>query len=103
MLLLVSVFDLFSFYLTLEGLSLCLYSIATLFIRHLKHGTEAAIKYFITGLLSRGFFLFGFFLLFVQTQQTTFSKIKQFYLDFNLEFSILPYIAIIFILFGFFF
>ena len=103
MVLLVSVFDTLSFYVVLEGLSLCLYGIAGLFIRHLRKGSEVAMKYFAMGLLATGFFLFGIYLLYAETQETSFFKLKQFFLEPQEKLTLLTYIAIVCILFGFFF
>ena len=102
MVLLVSVFDTLSFYVVLEGLSLCLYGIAGLFIRHLRKGSEVAMKYFAMGLLATGFFLFGIYLLYAETQETSFLKLKQFFLEPQEKLTLLTYIAIVCILFGFF-
>ena len=103
MVVLTTVFDLLSFYVVLEGLSLSLYSMAALFIRNTKRGSEAAIKYFVVGLLSTGFFLMGIYLLYIESQQFSFFKLKQFFLNPEGKLSLLSYIAIISILFGFFF
>lgn len=103
MVILTAVFDVLSFYVVIEGLSLSIYSIAALFIRHTKKGSEAAIKYFVVGLLSTGFFLLGIYLLYVETQQFSFFKLKQFFLNPEGKLSLLSYIGVISILFGFFF
>lgn len=103
MVILTTVFDLLSFYVVIEGLSLSIYSMAAFFIRHTKKGAEAAIKYFVVGLLSTGFFLFGIYLLYVETQQFSFFKLKQFFLNPEGKLSLLSYLGIISILFGFFF
>ena len=103
MVLLTAVFDLLSFYVVLEGLSLCLYGIATLFIRHLRKGSELAMKYFVMGLLSTGFFLFGIYLIYAETQATSFFKIKEFFILPEEKLTLLSYIGLTCILFGFFF
>ena len=63
MLLLVSSFNLFSLFISLEGLSLCLY-ILTAYDFDRRSSAEAALKYFTLGTLSSGFLLLGIALIY---------------------------------------
>jgi len=103
MVLLCGVFDLILFYITVEGLSLSLYVLAGLFIKQTKQGTEAVIKYFVLGLLASGFFSFGISLIYAEIGETSFFYLKQFLLEPRSDITILTYIGILSILFGFFF
>lgn len=58
LLLLVSSYDLISFYLTIEMQTLCFYVLST-FQRNSAFSTESGLKYFISGSFISGFFLFG--------------------------------------------
>lgn len=58
MMLLISAFNLFSLFVSLEGLSLCLY-ILTAYDFDRRTSAEAALKYFTLGTLSSGFLLLG--------------------------------------------
>jgi NADH-quinone oxidoreductase subunit N len=58
MLLLISAYNLISLFLSLEGLSLCLYILAAYEFNR-KSSSEAAIKYFTMGAMSAGCLLFG--------------------------------------------
>ena len=63
MLLLGSSFNLFSLFISLEGLSLCLY-ILTAYDFDRRSSAEAALKYFTLGTLSSGFLLLGIALIY---------------------------------------
>lgn len=56
--LIISAYDLISFYLTIEMQSLCFYILAS-FKRNSAFSAEAGLKYFISGSFISGFFLFG--------------------------------------------
>ncbi len=58
MLLLISAVNLFSLFVSLEGLSLCLYILAAYDFDR-RTSAEAALKYFTLGTLSSGFLLLG--------------------------------------------
>jgi NADH-quinone oxidoreductase subunit N len=64
MVLLVSSFNLFSLFISLEGLSLCLYVLAAYDFDR-RSSTEAAIKYFTLGTLSSGFLLLGIVFIYI--------------------------------------
>ena len=62
--LLVSSFNLFSLFISLEGLSLCLYILAAYNFDSRSSG-EAALKYFTLGTLSSGFLLLGIVFIYI--------------------------------------
>ena len=64
MVLLISSFNLFSLFISLEGLSLCLY-ILSIYDFDRRSSTEAAIKYFTLGTLSSGFLLLGIVFIYI--------------------------------------
>jgi NADH-quinone oxidoreductase subunit N len=64
MILLISSFNLFSLFISLEGLSLCLY-ILSVYDFDRRSSTEAAIKYFTLGTLSSGFLLLGIVFIYI--------------------------------------
>lgn len=101
MVLLCGVFDLILFYLIIEGLSLSLYVLAGLFVKQIKHGTEAVIKYFILGLIASGFFLLGISLIYAEVGETSFFLLKQFFIEPVSSTSELTYIGIISVFSGF--
>jgi NADH-quinone oxidoreductase subunit N len=64
MVLLISSFNLFSLFISLEGLSLCLYILAAYDFDR-RSSTEAAVKYFTLGTLSSGFLLLGIVFIYI--------------------------------------
>jgi NADH-quinone oxidoreductase subunit N len=69
MLLLISAHNLISLFLTLEGLSLCLYILAG-YDSNRRTSSEAAIKYFTMGAMSAGCLLFGIVSIYAVTGST---------------------------------
>jgi NADH-quinone oxidoreductase subunit N len=67
--------ELLTVFLSLELLSLCLYSLAA-FNRKIAVGTEAAIKYFLMGAFVSAFVLYGIALIFGATGTTRFAEIS---------------------------
>src|SRR5690625_6384121 len=55
--------DLITLFISLETMSICLYVMAGLF-KNEKFGAEAALKYFLLGAFSIGFFLYGIVLIY---------------------------------------
>jgi NADH-quinone oxidoreductase subunit N len=99
MLLLVSSFNLFGAYVSLEGLTFSLYILAGM-NHNSQNSLEAGIKYFCLGALSSGFLLFGVALVFIMTKTLDFSELR--FLFSSLE--KLPFLlsfSLIFIFFGF--
>lgn len=66
--------DLITVFIGLETMSICLYVLAGL-RRDEKEGIEAALKYFLLGAFSTGFFLYGIALLYGATGTTSFNGI----------------------------
>jgi len=103
MFLLTSCYDLFSVYLSLEGLSLSLYVLAALF-REGIISIESAIKYFSLGAISTSILLFGISIIFCLIGALDFLEIQLFLGSSNFLIHFLQIkIALLFILFGFFF
>lgn len=65
-----------TFFLGLEILSLPLYALVAL-ERHSKMASEAAMKYFVTGALASGLFLYGCSMFYGATQSLSFAMIAQ--------------------------
>lgn len=61
--------DLITLFISLETMSICLYVLAGL-MRARKTGAEAALKYFLLGAFSTGFFLYGIALIYGATGAT---------------------------------
>jgi len=76
-LLLVSSYDLISFYLSIEMISLSSYVLAC-FKRESAFSTEAGLKYFLLGAFSSGLLLFGTSLIYGTTGSTNFGEIALF-------------------------
>ncbi len=74
MLTLVGANDLITLFLGLETMSICLYVMAGL-IKDQKTGAESALKYFLLGAFSTGFFLYGMALLYGATGTTNIPEI----------------------------
>lgn len=66
--------DLLMAFIGLETMSVCLYVLAGL-VREQKTGMEAALKYFMLGAFSTGFFLYGIALIYGATGSTTLPEI----------------------------
>lgn len=101
--LLTSSFDFFVTYLAIEGLSLTLYSLAAMLSQSII-SIEASIKYFSLGAISSGILLFGISILFGLIGSLDFLEIQLFL---GGAYSTIYFfeikIALVFILFGFFF
>ena len=76
-LLLISSYDLISFYLSIEMISLSSYVLAT-FKRQSAFSTESGLKYFLLGAFSSGLLLFGTALIYGITGSTNFGQISLF-------------------------
>jgi NADH-quinone oxidoreductase subunit N len=74
MLALVGANDLITLFLGLETMSICLYVMAGL-VKDKKTGAESALKYFLLGAFSTGFFLYGMALLYGATGTTNIPEI----------------------------
>jgi NADH-quinone oxidoreductase subunit N len=70
MIVLASSMDLVATFVGLETMSVCLYVLAGL-VKEEKRSIEAALKYFLLGAFSTGFFLYGIALLYGATQSTS--------------------------------
>ncbi len=70
MIVLASSTDLVATFVGLETMSVCLYVLAGL-VKEEKRSIEAALKYFLLGAFSTGFFLYGIALLYGATQSTS--------------------------------
>lgn len=106
-LLFISSYNLISLYISLEFLSLSLYILVAM--KQLsKYSTEAALKYFILGVFSSGFLLYGFSFLYGFTGLINFDDLKYFFFYFNffetsLFFKTNLILSLIFITLGFLF
>ena len=101
MLLLVSSFNLFGAYVSLEGLTFSLYILAGMNYNS-QNSLEAGLKYFCLGSLSSGFLLFGVALVFIMTKTLDFAELR--YLFSSLEkLPLLLSFSLLFIFFGFWF
>lgn len=69
--------DLVTVFVGLETMSICLYALAGI-IRDKRLGVESALKYFIMGAFSTGFFLYGIALLYGATGSTRLEEIGAF-------------------------
>jgi NADH-quinone oxidoreductase subunit N len=78
-LLLVSSYDLISFYLSIEIQSLCFYVLAT-FKKDNAFSSEAGLKYFILGAFSSGLLLFGSSLIYGYAGSTQFEDLSRLFL-----------------------
>jgi NADH-quinone oxidoreductase subunit N len=101
MLLLVSSFNVFGAYLSLEGLTFSLYLLAGMNY-NAQNSLEAGIKYFCLGALSSGFLLFGVALVFIMTKTLDFSELRFLFNGVG-QIPLLLSFALIFIFFGFWF
>lgn len=66
--------DLVTVFVGLETMSICLYALAGI-IRDKRLGVESALKYFVLGAFSTGFFLYGITLLYGSTGSTRLAEI----------------------------
>lgn len=105
-LLLIGINDLLSLYLILEIQNICLYFLAAFNIGKLT-ASEASLKYFILGVISSGFLIFGLIILYGFTGLINLSDIYNSLIKYqystNSNNNIYIYIACYFILFGLFF
>jgi len=101
MLLLVSSFDLFGAYVSLEGLTFSLFTLAGLNSKT-QNSSESGIKYFCLGALSSGFLLFGISLVFIITKSLDFLEVR-FLFSLVKELPLLLSFALIFVFFGLWF
>lgn len=101
MLLLVSSFNLFGAYISLEGVTFSLYILAGMGFNS-QNSLEASIKYFCLGSLSSGFLLFGISLVFIITKTLNFFELRFLFSNVS-SVPLLLTFAFIFIFFGFWF
>jgi len=92
MLLLVSSFNCVSLFISLEGLSLCLYTLAAYDFQR-RTSSEAAIKYFTIGAMASGILLFGVILVFGKLHSTSFIDLGLFLSDLQLNQLPIPFSA----------
>ena len=103
LLLLTSSYDFFGVYLAIEGLSLTLYTLAGM-LHFGVVSVEASIKYYSLGAISTGLFLFGVSLLFGLVGALDFLEVQLFLGGSIAMFAVMEIqLAILCILFGFFF
>jgi len=84
MLLMISSYDLLSFYLTIELQSLCFYVLAAS-KRQSEFSTEAGLKYFFLGAFSSGILLFGSSMIYGFTGSTHFGDIAQLFTGYTYD------------------
>lgn len=104
-LILVSSFDLITFYLSIEMQSLCFYILAAI-KRQSRSSSEAGLKYFILGACSSSLLLFGMSLIYGFLGSTNFDDISNILISFslkNLKLLNSLILGLLFLLFGFFF
>jgi NADH-quinone oxidoreductase subunit N len=101
MLLLVSSFNLFGAYVSLEGLTFSLYILAGMNYNS-QNSIEAGIKYFCLGALSSGLLLFGIALLFIITKTLNFAELRYLFQELDQLPRLLSF-SLTFIFFGFWF
>jgi NADH-quinone oxidoreductase subunit N len=101
MLLLVSSFNLFGSYVSLEGVTFSLYILAGMNYNS-QNSLEAGMKYFCLGALSSGFLLFGIAITFIMTKTLDFGELRWLF-EGTEELPLLLSFALIFIFFGFWF
>jgi NADH-quinone oxidoreductase subunit N len=101
MFLLISSFNLFGAYVSLEGITFSLYILAGMNYNS-QNSLEAGMKYFCLGALSSGFLLFGIALTFIMTKTLDFGELR-FLFEGIEELPLLLSFALIFIFFGFWF
>jgi NADH-quinone oxidoreductase subunit N len=99
MLLLVSSFNIFGAYVSLEGVTFSLYILGGMNYNS-QNSLESGMKYFCLGALSSGFLLFGISLVFVITKTVDFAELRFLFSVLD-ELPILLSFALIFIFFGF--
>jgi len=99
MLLLVSSFNLFGAYVSLEGVTFSLYILAGMNYNS-QNSLEAGMKYFCLGALSSGFLLYGISLVFIMTKSLVFLELRFLFSGLN-ELPLLLSFGLIFIFFGF--
>lgn len=99
MLLLVSSFNIFGAYVSLEGITFSLYILAGMNYNS-QNSLEAGIKYFCLGALSSGFLLFGIALIFIMTKTMDLFELR-FLFSTITTIPLLLSFALVFLFFGF--
>jgi NADH-quinone oxidoreductase subunit N len=99
MLLLVTSFNIFGAYISLEGLTLSLYILGGI-NSNSQNSLESGMKYFCLGALSSGFLLFGTSLVFIIVKTLGFGELRFLFSRID-ELPLLLSFALIFIFFGF--
>lgn len=75
LLLLISCFNLFNFYLIVEGIGLCSYSLLSTGVKSIGI-TESAVKYFFLGSFASGILLFGIVIIYSFIGNLHFTNIR---------------------------
>jgi NADH-quinone oxidoreductase subunit N len=101
MLLLVSSFNVFGAYVSLEGITFSLYILGGMNYNS-QNSLEAGMKYFCLGAMSSGVLLFGIALIFIMTKTLGFLELRFLFNELN-DLPLLLSFALIFIFFGFWF
>jgi NADH-quinone oxidoreductase subunit N len=99
MLLLVSSFNIFGAYVSLEGITFSLYILAGMNYNS-QNSLEAGIKYFCLGALSSGFLLFGIALIFIMTKTMDLFELRFLFSTITTVPLLLSF-ALVFLFFGF--
>jgi NADH:ubiquinone oxidoreductase subunit 2 (subunit N) len=99
MLVLVSSFNFFGAYVSLEGITFSLYILAGMNYNS-QNALESGVKYFCLGAISSGFLLFGVALIFIMTKTLDFRELR-FLFESLKELPLLLSFALIFVFFGF--
>lgn len=105
MLVLISSYDLITFYLSIEMQSLCLYILAA-FKKTSRFSTEAGIKYFVLGALSSSLLLFGMSLIYGFSGSTNLADITMYLIGNSNHNVVVPLtlnLGFLFLLIGFLF
>ncbi|MDK9699269.1 MAG: proton-conducting transporter membrane subunit [bacterium] len=100
--LMVNTNDLIVLFVALELMSISLYALAGMLYERPK-SNEAAMKYFLLGAFSTGFFLYGIALLYGTTGSTNYQEISSWIVKQNGQFGSLFWAGIGLLLIGFFF
>jgi NADH-quinone oxidoreductase subunit N len=101
MLFLISSFNFFGAYVSLEGVTFSLYILAGMNYNS-QNALESGMKYFCLGALSSGILLFGIALIFIITKTLDFSELK-FLFDSIRDLPLLLSFSLMFMFFGFWF
>lgn len=100
MLVMVSASHLLTFYIAIELMSFPLYILCA-YYRSSNKGSEAALKYFVTGALASGFLLYGMSLIYGATKNLGFHELVSFSINLSNQDSLLFVMGLAFILAGF--